>query len=125
MKVLKTDKSPAAIGPYSQATRTGNMIFTSGMLPIDMATGELELSCIKNATKNCLTNINNLLSVEGASLKDVVKTVVFMTDLGEFTDMNEVYSSFFTENPPARSTVQVAALPKGAKIEIEVVAVVE
>lgn len=124
-KVVKSDKSPAAIGPYSQAARSGNTIYCSGVLPIDMATGELEEQCIKKATQNILNNVTGLLSEEGATLKNVVKTTVFMTDLNEFTDMNEVYATFFTENPPARSTVQVAALPKGAKIEIEFIAVVD
>lgn len=125
IKTIKTDKSPAAIGPYAQAVRVGNFVFGSGMLPIDMATGELETECIKSATKNCFNNITELLKAEGLTLKNVVKTTVFMTDLGEFGDMNEVYATYFTENPPARSTVQVAALPKGAKIEIEIIAEAE
>lgn len=124
-KVIKSEKSPAAIGPYSQATRSGNTIYCSGVLPVDMASGELEMQCIKKSTQNILNNVTGLLSEEGASLANVVKTTVFMTDLGEFADMNEVYATFFKENPPARSTVQVAALPKGAKIEIEFIAVVD
>jgi 2-iminobutanoate/2-iminopropanoate deaminase len=122
-KVITTAKAPKAIGPYSQGIATENFVYTSGQLPIDAATGELEKSDIKKAAKNSLENCGAILAEAGLSLKDVVKTLVFMTDLSEFAAMNEVYASYFTENPPARSCVQVAALPLGAKIEIEVVAV--
>lgn len=119
---IKTEKSPAAIGPYSQAVKTGGFIFISGTLPMDMATGELEMKDIKKATANVLTNISGVLSEEGLTLGNVVKTTVFMTDLAEFADMNETYATFFADVPPARSTVQVAALPKGVSIEIEAIA---
>ena len=122
IKAIKSEKSPAAIGPYSQAVTAGGFVFVSGMLPIDMSTGELELNCIKTATKNIFTNISKLLSEDGLTLADVAKTTVFMTDLSEFTDMNEVYATFFKDTPPSRSTIQVAALPKGVKIEIEAIA---
>ncbi|MDR2109785.1 MAG: RidA family protein [Spirochaetaceae bacterium] len=122
-KVITTEKAPKAIGPYSQGIAAGNFVYTSGQLPIDAATGELEKSDIKKAAKNSLENCRAILEAAGLSLKDVVKTLVFMTDLSEFTAMNEVYASYFAENPPARSCIQVAALPLGAKIEIEVVAV--
>ncbi|MDR2103565.1 MAG: RidA family protein [Treponema sp.] len=122
-KIIHTERAPKAIGPYSQGIAAGNFIYTSGQLPIDSGTGELEKNDIKKAAKNSLENCRAILEEAGLSLKDVVKTVVFMTDLAEFSAMNEVYTSYFTENPPARSCVQVAALPLGAKIEIEVVAV--
>jgi 2-iminobutanoate/2-iminopropanoate deaminase len=121
-KTIVTEKAPKAIGPYSQGIDTGNLVFTSGQLPIDVATGELEKTDIKKAAKNSLENCKAVLAKAGLSLGDVVKTLVFMTDLAEFAAMNEVYASYFSENPPARSCVQVAALPMGAKIEIEVIA---
>ena len=122
-KVINTSKAPKAIGPYSQGIAAGNFVYTSGQLPIDVSTGELEKSDIKKAAKNSLENCKAILAEAGLSLGDVVKTLVFMTDLSEFAAMNEVYASYFADNPPARSCVQVAALPLGAKIEIEVVAV--
>ncbi|MDR1073393.1 MAG: RidA family protein [Treponema sp.] len=122
-KIIITDKAPGAIGPYSQGVATGAAIYTSGQLPIDMAAGNLETADIKKAAKASLENCKAILEVAGASLKDVVKTTVFMTDLADFAAMNEVYASYFTEDPPARSCVQVSALPKGAKIEIEMLAV--
>jgi 2-iminobutanoate/2-iminopropanoate deaminase len=121
--VISTEKAPKAIGPYSQGIAAGNLVYTSGQLPIDPATGELEKNDIKKAAKNSLENCRAILEEAGLSLGDVVKTLVFMTDLSEFAAMNEVYASYFAANPPARSCVQVAALPLGAKIEIEVVAV--
>jgi 2-iminobutanoate/2-iminopropanoate deaminase len=120
---IVTEKAPTAIGPYSQGIDTGSFVFTSGQLPVDMASGELEKADIKKAAKNSLENCKAILEHAGLSLKNVVKTTVFMADLSEFTAMNEVYASYFPENPPARSCVQVAALPLGAKIEIEVIAV--
>ncbi|GHV87794.1 RidA family protein [Spirochaetia bacterium] len=123
MNVLNTKEAPAAIGPYSQGISAENAIYTSGQLPIDMKTGELETGDIKKATKHSLDNCKAVLAAAGAALDQVVKTTVFMTDLGDFAAMNEVYASYFPANPPARSCVQVAALPKGAKIEIEMVAV--
>ncbi|GHU84756.1 RidA family protein [Spirochaetia bacterium] len=123
MNVINTKEAPAAIGPYSQGISAGNIIYTSGQLPIDVKTGELETGDIKKAAKNSLDNCKAVLAAAGAALDQVVKTTVFMTDLGDFAAMNEVYASYFPANPPARSCVQVAALPKGAKIEIEVTAV--
>lgn len=122
-KIITTGKAPDAIGPYSQGAAAGAVIYTSGQLPIDMATGNLETADIKKAAKASLENCKAVLEAAGASLKDVVKTTVFMTDLTDFAAMNEVYASYFTEDPPARSCVQAAALPKGAKIEIEMLAV--
>lgn len=121
-KSISTDKAPAAIGPYSQGVRIGEMLFTSGQLPLDMRDGRLETDDIRQATQYCLRNIQAILEAGGASLSSVVKTTVYLTDMNDFAAMNEVYAAFFGENTPARSCVQVAALPKGAPIEIEAVA---
>jgi 2-iminobutanoate/2-iminopropanoate deaminase len=120
--IIVTEKAPQAVGPYSQGIGAGGFVFTSGQLPVDMALKALEKDDIKKAAKNSLENCKAVLEKAGLSLKNVVKATVFMTDLGEFAAMNEVYASYFPENPPARSCVQVAALPLGAKIEIEVIA---
>ena len=122
--IISTEKAPGAIGPYSQAVKTEQFIYTSGQLPIDMVSGEIELNDIKKATKHCLDNAKAILEEAGSAMVNVVKTMVFITDLNDFVAINEVYGSYFTENPPARSCVQVAALPKGAKIEIELIATV-
>lgn len=122
-KVVFTEKAPAAIGPYSQGMKAGNMVITSGQLPINMENGELELNDIAAATKHSLDNVKAILESEGLSMDKVIKTTVFLTDLADFAAMNEVYGSYFAENPPARSCVQVAALPKGAKVEIEAIAI--
>ena len=122
IKRISTDKAPAAIGPYSQALDTGNMLFISGQIPVDNATNTMPEDITKQA-KQVLANITNILSEAGLTTENVVKTTVFLTDLGDFAAVNEVYASFFSEPYPARSCVQVAALPKGAKIEIETIAV--
>lgn len=122
-KVIATDKAPGAIGPYSQGIGAGNLVFTSGQLPIDMATGELELGDVKKAAKNSLDNVKAILEAAGTSMANIVKTTVFLTDMNDFAAVNEVYATYFEANPPARSCVAVAALPKGAKVEIEAVAV--
>lgn len=122
-EILFTDKAPAAIGPYSQAVQLGNLILTSGQLPIDMSTGELATD-IKSATKASLENCKAIIESKGATMKDVIKTVVFISDMNNFAEMNEVYSQYFTENFPARSCVQVARLPKDALVEIEVIAAI-
>ncbi len=119
---LTTEKAPAAIGPYSQGIKANGMVFVSGQLPVDPATGEL-LTEIAAATRQSLTNLAAVLAAGGCTMDQVVKTTVFLSDLKNFTAMNEVYSEFFKTNPPARSTVQVAALPKGAVVEIEAIAV--
>ena len=121
---IATDKAPGAIGPYAQAIKTEQFIYTSGQLPIDMATGEIESGDIKKATKHCLDHVKMILEENGSSMSAVVKTSVFITDINDFAAVNEVYGTYFPSNPPARSCVQVAALPKGAKIEIEVIALV-
>ena len=119
---LTTEKASAAIGPYSQGIKANGMVFVSGQLPVDPATGEL-LTEIAAATRQSLTNLAAVLAAGGCTMDQVVKTTVFLSDLKNFTAMNEVYSEFFKTNPPARSTVQVAALPKGAVVEIEAIAV--
>ncbi|GHT93016.1 RidA family protein [Spirochaetia bacterium] len=122
-KVIETKKAPGAIGPYSQGIDAGVLVFTSGQLPVNMASGELETADIKQAAKNSLDNCKAILEAASSSLDKAVKTTVFLTDLADFAAVNEVYAGYFPGNPPARSCVQVAALPKGAKIEIEVIAV--
>lgn len=124
-KVIATTCAPGAIGPYSQGIQAANgLIYTSGQLPIDMATGELEIADIKKATRHALDNVKAILEAGGASMENVIKTLVFLTDMADFADMNEVYATYFPHTPPARSCVAVAALPKGAKLEIEAVAVI-
>jgi 2-iminobutanoate/2-iminopropanoate deaminase len=123
-KAIKTDKAPAAIGPYSQGVAAkGEIVYCSGQLPIDMATGKEETADIKKATQYSIENCKAVLEAAGASLADVVKTIVFLTDINDFAAMNEVYARYFKENPPARSAVQVGALPKGAHVEVEMLAV--
>lgn len=121
-KVIATEHAPAAIGPYSQGVAAGEMIWISGQLPIDMETGLLETADIAVATAHCLRNIQAILREGGVDLSNVVKATVFLSDLADFAKMNEVYGRFFAKDPPARSCVQVSALPKGALIEIEAVA---
>jgi 2-iminobutanoate/2-iminopropanoate deaminase len=120
---VSTDKAPAAIGPYSQGIKANGFVFVSGQLPVNPATGEL-LTEIAAATRQSLTNLAAVFAASGCTMDQVVKTTVFLSDLKNFTAMNEVYSEFFKTNPPARSTVQVAALPKGAVVEIEAIAVI-
>jgi 2-iminobutanoate/2-iminopropanoate deaminase len=126
-ETIKTSKAPAAIGPYSQAIKiaAGKIIFTAGQIALDPATGRLIEGDIAAQTRRVLENIKAILAAAGAQLENVVKTTVFMADLGEFAAMNEVYGEFFPANPPARSTVEVKALPRGAKVEIEATAVLE
>ena len=123
-KVVHTDQAPKAIGPYSQARVTHGLVFTAGQVALHPETGQLVEGGIEAQTRQVLNNLTAVLEAAGASLASVVKTTVFMLDLGEFAAMNAVYAEFFTASFPARSTVQVAALPKGARVEIECVAVV-
>ena len=123
IKYTQTEKAPAAIGPYSQAVSVGNLLFTSGQIPIDPATGEFAGQDIKIQTRQSLTNISNILAAAGASMADVVKTTVLLNDIADFAAMNEVYAEFFTEPYPARAAFQAAGIPKGALVEIECVAV--
>jgi len=121
-QVILTSKAPAPVGPYSQAIRAGNLIFVSGQLPIDPATGVMA-NGIADQTRATLRNVQSVLEAAGATLADVVKTTVFMKDLAEFPAMNQVFATFFTEQPPARATVEVARLPKDARVEIDAIAV--
>ena len=124
-QVISTKKAPAAIGPYSQAIQVGNLIYTSGQIPIDPATGVFVEGSIKEQTRQSFTNVKAILEEAGLSMRNVVKTTVFMADMNDFADMNSVYAEFFTEPYPARSAVAVKTLPKGALVEIEVVAAIE
>ena len=124
-KVVSTQDAPAAIGPYSQAIRAGTMMFCSGQIPLDPKTGQIVSGGIDAQTTRVCENITAVLKAEGLSFANIVKTTIFLTDLGDFQTVNEIYGSYFTQQPPARSTVQVPALPKGANIEIEVIAVVD
>ena len=122
MKVISTKKAPAAIGPYSQAIQVGNLIYTSGQIPIDPATGQLVEGGVKEQARQSLSNIQAILQEAGLTMASVVKTTVFLADMADFAEMNSVYAEFFTEPYPARSAVAVKTLPKNALVEIEVVA---
>lgn len=121
-KILNTEKAPAAIGPYSQAVKAGSLVFVSGQLPIDPATGAFAGDDIKSQTRQSLTNIKNILASEGIDMSACVRVGVFMKDMNMFADMNAVYSEFFETDCPARAAVEVARLPKDALVEIEAVA---
>lgn len=121
-KIVSTDKAPKAIGPYSQAILAEDLIFTAGQIGLDPGTMELVEGGIEAQTRQVLTNLKHVLESGDSGLRFVIKTTVFLQDMGDFARMNAVYAEFFPENPPARSTVQVAALPKGALVEIECVA---
>lgn len=123
-KVIHSDKAPKAIGPYSQAIRANNMVYTAGQVGFDPATMEIVTGGIEAETRQVLTNLKNILEASGSGLEHVVKALVFLQNMADFPKMNAIYAEYFPENPPARSTVEVAALPKGALIEIEVVALV-
>ena len=120
-KQISTDKAPAAIGPYSQALDLGNMVFVSGQIPVDPATGKMA-DTVEAQAVQALTNLKNVLAAAGLSTKNVIKTTVFLADLKDFPTVNGIYATRFPADPPARSCVQVAALPAGARIEIELVA---
>ena len=121
-KVIKTAKAPSAIGPYSQAIQVGNLVYTSGQIPIDPSTGAFVEGGIKEQTRQSLQNVKSILEEAGLTMCDVLKTTVFMADMNDFVEMNAVYAEFFTKPYPARSAVAVKTLPKGALVEIEVVA---
>ena len=120
--VIAAKNAPAAIGPYSQAIKVNGMVFCSGQIPLDPATGEFVPGGIREQTHRCLQNVQAVLAQAGLTLDNVVKTTVFLADIQDFAAMNEVYGEYFREEPPARSAVQVANLPKNAMVEIEVVA---
>ena len=121
---IQTEHAPAAIGPYSQAIKTGDFVFASGQIPIDPQTGEFVAGGIREQTERVLKNLAAVLEAAGTSLDQVVKTTVFLADMGDFAAMNEVYGRFFTDVPPARATVAAAGLPRDAKVEIEAIALV-
>lgn len=120
-KIVSTTKAPGAIGPYSQAVTAGGFIYTSGQLPID-GSGVLELADIKRATTNCMNNVKAIIETAGGVMNDIVKTTIFLDDLKNFDAVNEAYAAFFDNEPPARSCIQAAKLPKGAGVEIEAIA---
>lgn len=122
--IIKTDKAPAAIGPYSVGVQSGSLIYTAGQIGLNPKTGEMVTGGIESQTRQVLENLQNILEAAGSCLNNVLKTTVFLKDMNEFSKMNAVYAEFFQQDPPARSAVQVAALPKNADVEIEAVAVV-
>ncbi|WP_322627413.1 RidA family protein [Aedoeadaptatus coxii] len=121
MKIISTDKAPAAVGPYSQAIVDGGIVYASGQIPMDPATGEMKTS-VSEAARQSLTNLKNLLESSGSNLESVLKVNIFITDMGKFGELNEVYAEFFANHRPARSCVEVTALPKDAVLEIEAIA---
>lgn len=122
-KIIFTTEAPAAVGPYSQAVRVGSMLFTAGQIPLDPKSGTIVSDDISEQTRRVLDNLTAVLKAEKMTFADVVKTTVFVTDLGDFQTINEIYATYFGAQPPARSTVQVSALPKGARVEIEAIAI--
>ena len=124
-KIISTKEAPGAIGPYSQAVRSGSVLFCSGQIPLDPKSGQIVPGEIDAQTRRVLDNIGALLKSEDITFDHVVKTTIFLTNLGDFQTVNEVYGSYFKQDPPARSTIQVAALPKGANVEIEVIAIAD
>lgn len=120
--IIKTDRAPQAIGPYSQAVRCGPMLFVSGQIPIDPATGEVATGDIRRQTEQVLLNLQAIVEATGLSLSDVVKTTVFLKNLSDFQTMNEVYAAFFSKDPPARATVEVSNLPREVLVEIDAMA---
>lgn len=121
-QILRTDKAPAAIGPYSQAVRAGDLLFLSGQVPIDPSSGGLVAESIVSQTRRVMDNLGAVLGAAGADFSQVVKATIYLTNLADFDDVNRVYGSYFPSDPPARATVQVAALPRRASVEIELTA---
>lgn len=121
-ETITTNNAPGAIGPYSQAIKAGNMVFCSGQIPIDPATGEFVSDIVSEQTEQVLKNLDEVLKAAGTSLDNVVKTTVFLADMNDFAEMNEVYGRYFNANKPARATVQAARLPRDAKVEIDCIA---
>jgi len=121
-QIITTNLAPKAIGPYSQAVRAGDMLFISGQIPLDPATGAMVEGGIKEQTRRVLENLKAVIKEAGGELEDVLKTTVYLSDLSDFQDMNEVYADYFAKDTPARATVQVSALPKNALVEIDAIA---
>jgi 2-iminobutanoate/2-iminopropanoate deaminase len=124
-KIISTTEAPAAVGPYSQAVRIGNFVFCSGQIPLDPKSSKMIQGDTRAQTRRVMENISAVLRAEGLAFENIIKTTIFLTDLADFQTVNELYGSYFKSDPPARSTVQVAALPKDADVEIEVIAVAE
>ena len=124
-KVIKTHKAPEAIGPYSQAIKSGNFIFASGQIPLDPVSGSMVENNIQAQTERVMENIKGLLESQNLTFANVIKTTCFLSDMANFAAFNEIYAKYFTENPPARSTVAIKALPKDALVEVEIIAVIE
>jgi 2-iminobutanoate/2-iminopropanoate deaminase len=124
-KIISTSDAPAAVGPYSQAVRVGSTVYCAGQIPLDPKTGEIVSGGIEVQTRRVLDNITAVLKAEGLTVNHIVKSTIFLMDLGDFQTVNGIYGSYFSAQPPARSTVQVAGLPKGARVEIEVIAVAD
>lgn len=122
LQALSTDKAPTAIGPYSQAVRFGNMLFCSGQIPLDPASGEIVAGGISDQTERVMNNIAAVLTAAGVGFDDVIKTTIYLVDMADFAAVNEVYGKCFSSHKPARSTVAVKALPRGALVEIEIIA---
>jgi 2-iminobutanoate/2-iminopropanoate deaminase len=121
-QIILTDEAPKAIGPYSQAVRAGNLVFLSGQVPLDPRTGEVLLGDIADQTTRVMENLGAVLRASGASFHEVVRSTIYLTNLADFAKVNEVYGNYFSIEPPARATVQVAALPRGAAVEIDMIA---
>lgn len=121
-KIIRTDNAPAPIGPYNQAVQFGNMLFVSGQIPLHPTTGDIILDDIQAATRLVMDNLKAILTEAGMDFSHAIKTTIFLTDMGQFGQVNEVYGSYFTDNPPARETVQVSGLPKGVHVEISMIA---
>jgi 2-iminobutanoate/2-iminopropanoate deaminase len=124
-KIISTNEAPVAVGPYSQAVRAGSLVFCAGQIPLDPKTAQIVSQDISEQTRRVLNNITAVLKAEGLTFEQIVKTTIFLTDLNDFQTVNEIYASYFKQAPPARSTIQVSALPKGARVEIEAIAMAE
>src|SRR5256885_16469651 len=121
-KIISTTEAPAAIGPYSQAVRAGSLVFCAGQVPLDPKTGQMVSEAIQEQTRRVLDSVTAILKADGLTMANVVKTTVFLADFGDFQKMNEVYATYFSSNPPARSTVGVSTLPRNARVEFEAIA---
>jgi 2-iminobutanoate/2-iminopropanoate deaminase len=124
-KIISTDEAPAAVGPYSQAVRAGSMVFCAGQIPLDPKSGQIVSSDVADQARRVLDNLQAVLKADHLSFAHVVKTTVFLTDLADSQTVNDIYATYFKDQPPARSTIQVSALPKGARVEIEAIAVAD
>lgn len=120
-KIIHTEKAPAAVGPYSQGVRAGNLLFVSGQLGVDMSTGEIAYDCVETQTKHVLNNLETIARAGGSSLAEAVKVAVYLTSMDDFAKMNAIYATFFPKNPPARVCVEVGRLPKGVQVEMDVI----